>query len=185
MLNKWLLIMVCNAEQVVVSHGELCSESGCESSCVMLSQWLWVMVSYAEPVVVNHGLVCCAKGCELWRVILSQWLFIMMCIAEQVIVNHGEFYCSSGVLYWVSGFELCCGLLVNNGGLYRASGCESLFVMLCQSLWVMVSYIVARVWTMVCNAEPVVVNHGVLCWTSGCESWCVMLWPVTVNHGEL
>ena len=28
---------------------------------------------------------------------------------------------------------------------------------------------------MVCNSEPVVVNHGLLCGASGCESWCVLL----------
>jgi hypothetical protein len=31
------------------------------------------------------------------------------------------------------------------------------------------------VWIMVCNSEPVVVNHGLLCGASGCESWCVLL----------
>jgi hypothetical protein len=30
-------------------------------------------------------------------------------------------------------------------------------------------------WVMVCNAEPVSVNHGGLCWASGCES-CVLYW---------
>jgi len=38
--------MVCNAEQVVVSHGELCWASGCESCYIILSQWLWIMVCY-------------------------------------------------------------------------------------------------------------------------------------------
>jgi hypothetical protein len=49
---------------------------------------------------------------------------------------------------------------------------------------------------MVCNAEPVVVDHGVLYGVSGCESWCALLnqWllamlciaeQVIVNHGEL
>jgi len=28
---------------------------------------------------------------------------------------------------------------------------------------------------MLCNTEPVVVNHGFLCWASGCESWFIML----------
>jgi hypothetical protein len=115
-----------------------------------------------------------------------------------VVVNHG-------VLYWVSGFELCCAMLVNNSGLYCASGCE--FVMLCQLLWVMVSYIVPRVcimvcnaepvlWIMVCYVEPVVVNHVVLCCSSGCESWWAIMsqWvlimvcyceAVVVNHGVL
>ena len=60
----------------------------------------------------------------------------MVCIAEQVIVNHGELYC--------------------------ASGCESWFAMLCQFLWVMVSYAVPAVSIMVCYAEPVVVNHALL-----------------------
>jgi hypothetical protein len=40
LLSKWLLIMVCIAEQVIVNHGESYCESGCESWCVMLSQWL-------------------------------------------------------------------------------------------------------------------------------------------------
>ena len=164
----------------------------------MLCQRLWIMACYAEPVVVNHGVLYGSSGSASWCVILSQWLFMMMCIAEKwlwimvsftvpVVVNH----C---VLCWVSGFELCCAMLGNNSGLYCASGCE--LVMLCQLLWVMVSYIVPRVSIMVCNAEPVVVNHGVLCWTSGCESCCVMLWqwlwimvrynePVGVNHGVL
>ena len=49
---------------------------------------------------------------------------------------------------------------------------------------------------MVCDAEPVDVNHGVLCWASGCESSCAMLrqWlrimvsydePVVVNRDVL
>jgi hypothetical protein len=43
-----------------------------------------------------------------------------------------------------------------------ASGCESWWAMLSQWLWI-----------MVCNAEPVVVNHGVLCRARGCELWCI------------
>jgi hypothetical protein len=49
---------------------------------------------------------------------------------------------------------------------------------------------------MVCNTEPVVVNHGLLCCAKGCELWHVMLsqWllvmmciaePVVVIHGVL
>jgi len=38
--------MVCNDEQEVVSHGELCWASGCESCYIILSQWLWIMVCY-------------------------------------------------------------------------------------------------------------------------------------------
>ena len=29
-LGQWLLIIVCIAEKVIVSHGELCCVSGCE-----------------------------------------------------------------------------------------------------------------------------------------------------------
>jgi hypothetical protein len=87
MVDQWLWIMVCNVEQVVVSHGELCWTSGCESWCVMLSQWLWIMVCYAEPVVVNHGVLCWASGCESWCAMLSQWLWIMVSYDEQVVVN--------------------------------------------------------------------------------------------------
>ena len=49
---------MCNVEEVVASHSELCCASGCESLCVMLSQLLSMMVCYAEPVVVSHGEVC-------------------------------------------------------------------------------------------------------------------------------
>jgi hypothetical protein len=28
-LNQWLVIMVCNAAQVIVKYGELCCASGC------------------------------------------------------------------------------------------------------------------------------------------------------------
>jgi hypothetical protein len=48
---------------------------------------------------------------------------------------------------------------------------------------------------MVCNSEPVVVNHGLLYCAKGCELWRVILsqWlsimvcytkPVDVNHGD-
>ena len=51
-------------------------------------------------------------------------------------------------------------------------------------------------WIMVCQAEPVVVNHVVLFWASDCEPWCIILsqwlWimlchfePVVLNHVEL
>ena len=57
------------------------------------------------------------------------------------------------------------------------------------------SYAEAVVVNNICNAEPVVVNHGVLFCAIRCESWCIMLsqWfgimggysvPLDVNHGE-
>ena len=105
-MSQWLWIMtcyggpvivnVCNAEQVVASHSELCWTSGCESWCVMLCQWLWIMVCYAEPVVDNHGVLYWTSGCELCCVMLSQWLWIMVCYTEPVVVNHS-------VSYWASG----------------------------------------------------------------------------------
>jgi hypothetical protein len=157
--------MVCNAEQVVVSHGELCWASGCESWCVMLRQWLWIMVCYAEPVgvkhgvilsqwllimdcytvakVVNNGVLYWASGCKLWCVILSKWMWIMVSFTVPVVVNN-DLSC------WVSDCEICCTILVNHGALCWAIGCESWFVMLCQWLWVMVSYVVPGVWIMGC-----------------------------------
>jgi hypothetical protein len=84
MLSQWLLIMVCNSEPMVVNHGLLCPNKGCE-----------YMASYTKPVVVNHGMLCGAIGCESWCVLLSQWLLIMEYIAEQVTLNLGEFYCTS------------------------------------------------------------------------------------------
>jgi hypothetical protein len=55
----------------------------------------------------------------------------MVCYAEPVGVIHGVIH---GVLYW-------------------GSGCESLYVILYQWLWI-----------MVCYAVPVVGNRAVLCW---------------------
>jgi hypothetical protein len=89
MLIKWLWIMVCNAEPVVVSHGVQCWANGCVSWCTMVSQCLLIMVCNSEPVVVNHGLLCCAKGCNLWDVMLCQWFWIVLCYTEPVVVNHG------------------------------------------------------------------------------------------------
>ena len=142
------------------------------------------MDCYTVPKFVNYGVLYWASGCQSWCVILCQWMWIMVSFTVPVVVNND-------VSCWVSGCELCCAMLVNNNGLYCVSGCE--FVMLCQLLWVMVSYIVPRVWIMVCNAQPVVVNHGVLCWASGCELLCALLrqWlcimvgyaePVVLNH---
>jgi hypothetical protein len=40
-LCKWLLILLCIAEQVIVNHGEFHCASGCEWWYAMLSQSLW------------------------------------------------------------------------------------------------------------------------------------------------
>jgi hypothetical protein len=79
----------------------------------------------------------------------------------------------------------------NHGVSCRISGCESLFPMLSQWLWIIGYHTEALVlkhgdlcsaselfcdmlsqwlWIMVCYSGPVVANHGVLCWASGCES---------------
>ena len=215
----WLWIIVCYdqpvivnhrwyAEPVVMYHGVLCWDSGCESWCVMLSQWLWIMVCYAEPVVVNHGVLCWASVVNYVEIVAV----IMACYASMV-VNHSVL-CQPVmwmVCYSASGCESWCVC-------YDEPGCESWCAMLSQWLWIMVCYdepvVVNRgivmlrqwLWIMVCYAEPVVVNHGVLCWASGCELWCAMLsqwlwimscysepvlWimmsylPVVVNHGVL
>ena len=146
---------------MVVNHGVVCWDSGCESLCAMLRQWLLIMLCYAEPMVVNH----CA--------ILIQWLWIMVCYIEPVVVNRG-------VIYWASDCESWCVILSQLLWIMvcyaKLSGFESRCIMLskvvlnhdvlCWAQWlgIMVSY-----------AEHVVVNHGLLCWASGCESWCVML----------
>jgi hypothetical protein len=87
--NRWLWIMVCYAEPVVVNHGLLCWASGCKSLYVILCQWLWIMVYYYELVVVNDVVLFWASGGESWYDILSQWLWIMVSHAEPVVVNHG------------------------------------------------------------------------------------------------
>jgi hypothetical protein len=96
MQSKWLWIMVCNAEQVVVSHGVIHEANGCESWCVILIQWLLIIVCIAEAVAVNHVILCCDGDCESWWVMLCQG------------VNHG-------VLSWESGFKSCCDMDVSHG----------------------------------------------------------------------
>jgi hypothetical protein len=64
MLIQWLSIMVSYDEPVVVNHGLICCDKGCESWRAMLSQWLLIIVCYSEQVIVNHGELCCASGCE-------------------------------------------------------------------------------------------------------------------------
>ena len=76
---------------------------------------------------------------------VSQWLWNMVCYAEQEVVNYGE--------------------------LLRASGYESLCIMLSQWLCI-----------MVCYAAPVIVNHGVLFWASYCESCIILSQLVVVIH---
>ena len=98
---------------------------------------------------------------------LRQWLWIMVCYTEPVVVNHG--------------------------GLCRASGCKSWCVLLSYCLWVMVSYAEPKVnYGVYCRAsnyaEAVVANHVVLCWNSGCQSLCYPEQVVVnrdVSHGVL
>jgi hypothetical protein len=166
--------MVCYAEPVfceslcailvVGNHVVLCWGSGCESWCVKLiqwlwimvfyaEQWLWIMVSYDEPVVVHHGVIFWASDCESRCVIQSP-----------VVVNHVVLYCPSGC-------ESVCyaeQLVVINCELCWASGCESCYVMLIQSLFI-----------IDVSTELMVVHHGALCWASDCE-WR----SVIVNHGD-
>jgi hypothetical protein len=72
-------------------------------------------------------------------------MWIMMNNAESVVVN-----------------QMCYAepVVMKNGVLCWASGCELWCVLLSQWLCIIVFY-----------AEPYVVNHGVLFWASGCESW--------------
>jgi hypothetical protein len=128
MLRQWLYITICYTKPVVLNHCELCWASGCEtlwvklrycceSLWVMLSQWLWIIVCYAEPDVW-----------ESWCVMLSQWLWIIvlcwagclginMCYSEPVVGNHGVNPMPVGV---------------NHDAFCWASGCESLWVTMCQ-----------------------------------------------------
>ena len=140
------------------------------------------MRCYSEPVVVNHGVIYWTSGCESWFVMLSQWLWTMVWYTAPVVVKRGD-------LCWTSGCESWCVMLskwiVNQGVVCWATGCESWFVMLSQWFRSMVSYAVPGGLIMVCNAEPVVVNHALL-------YWFVWLWimvnndkPVVLNHGVL
>ena len=83
--------MACFAAPVVVSHGELCQASGCESWCVMLTQWLLIMDCYAVPKVMNHGVLYGASDCESWCAMLCKWLRVMVRYAAgPEVVRHGE-----------------------------------------------------------------------------------------------
>ena len=134
-------------------------------------------------MVVNYGESCCASGCESCCTMLSQsfgismctlchWVWIMLCYTQPVIGNTNMHAVPVGV---------------NHGELSWTSGCASLFAMLSQWLWIIVSYadpgvweswyamLSQLLWIMMCYAEPVVVNHCELCWSSGCEALWVIL----------
>jgi hypothetical protein len=113
--NQWMWMIDCHAVPKVVNHGDLCWASGCESWCVILSQWLWIMVWYARP-----------SSCESWCIMLSK-----------VVMNH-DVVCwaqSLGIMMYYAE-----AMVVYNGVLCWASGCESWFVILSQWLWIMVWY---------------------------------------------
>jgi hypothetical protein len=99
-------------------------------------------------------------------------------------------------------------VVVNNGVLFWAIGCYSLWEFLSQWLWTIVRYAEPVVvkhcelcWTqcvgiMACFAEAAGANHCESCWASGCEPWWGKLSqrltiivfdtePVVVNHCEL
>ena len=143
-LSHSLSIIVYYTESLVLYHCQLCRDSGCESWWGMLIQWF-----------VNHGVLCCSSGVESWRVMLSQWSWIIVSYAEPVVVKHCELCWAQGVgimvryakpvvvnhcamlnqvfgnyrvLFWASGCESRCECC--------ASGCESLWVMLSQWLWI-------------------------------------------------
>ena len=156
-----------------------------------MCQWLWIMVGYAELVVVNHGVLCWVSGCESVRLMLSQWLWIIVSYTEPVVGNHDVNAMPLGVnhvvLFWASRWESRCERF--------ASRCESLWIMMSQWLWNIVSYtkpVVVNhcvlcwdecVGIMVCYAESVIVYHCVLCW-AGCV-WIMVCYadPVVGNHG--
>ena len=98
-----------------------------------------------------------------------------------MVVNHGESRCASG-------FESCYIMLNQSLGIKMW--------MLCQWVWIMLCYSELFVGNHDVNALPVGVNHDELRWTSGYESWCAMLsqclWiivnyaePVILKHVEL
>jgi hypothetical protein len=146
-LSKWLWIMVCYFEPLVVNHGVFCWTSGWESLWIMMSQWLWIMVCYDKTVVVNlihnHWLSIAHNDSQPQSQHNTPWFtttgkyhnslwFTTIVYAEPVAVH-------LGVLCWASGCESWCVIL--------GSGCVTWCVMLSQWLWIMVIY-----------TEPVV--HG-------------------------
>jgi hypothetical protein len=88
-------------------------------------------------------------------------MWLIVSYAGSVVVNNG-------VLCWASGCETLWVMLSsvcrNHGVLCWASRCESLIVMLNQWLWIMVGYSVL-----------VGLNHGELCWARGWQSCCIIL----------
>ena len=168
MLNLWLWSMVCYADQVIVSHGEICGASSCDSCCVILSQWLWIMVCHAEQllwimvfhaeqVVVSHGELSWASGCESCCVTMGQWLLIIVCYSAPVVVNHV-------VSCWANVCESWCAILS-----------QWLLIMVYYAEQEVVNYAVLYLWIMVSYTEPVAVNDGFLCCANGCDSLWVKL----------
>jgi hypothetical protein len=133
---------------------------------------------------VNHGMLWCASGCASCCAMLRKWLN-MVSYADQVFVIHGEICWGSVFLLVMVSYAQ--PVVVNHGVLCSAIGCETLWVMVSQWLWMMECYaepVVVKqcalcraecVGIMVCYAEPVGVDHCEWCWAIGFESWCVIL----------
>jgi hypothetical protein len=113
----------------------------------------------------------------------NHWLSISHHDSQPLILENTQWLWWAqlmGIMLWYAR-----PVVVNQGFLCWAGGCESWFIRLRQWLWIIVYFL-----------ESVVVNHGVICWVNGCESLCVILsqwlwiiaWyaePLVMNHGML
>jgi hypothetical protein len=191
--TSWFTI-TCSALHTM-SHNHWCSITPHNTQPEDQFNTPWV---YTEPVVVHLGVLYGVSGCDTWCVMLNQWLWIIVYHGEPLVLNHGE-------LCWASGYESWSQTLAQHSNPWLTTTSSVLHTMI-NNHWLSITHYDSQpltqhstqwshwVWIMVCNAEPVVVNHGVLCWASGCESLCAMLsqwlWvivcntePVVVNHG--
>jgi hypothetical protein len=111
---KWLWILVCYAEPVVVYHGELCWVSGCESWCAMRYHDSQLLDQYNTPWFATIG-------SAYLTMIHNHWISITHHDSHPLAHYHHSSSFTTTVLWW-------------------ASGCVSWCLMLSQGMWIIVCY---------------------------------------------
>jgi hypothetical protein len=168
-LNQWLWIIVCYAEQLVVNHGDWYWASGYESLCVNPDSY---------PMAQHSSRWFIATGSTLITMILTHWLTITHHDSQPLahykttwFTTIGSAYLSMIQIHWIIITHHVSQPLAQHNSLW---------------LWILCLILHQRLWIIVCYAEQLVVNHGVLCWASGYESWWLMLrqwwWIIGHNH---
>jgi hypothetical protein len=206
MLSKWLWLMVCNAEQVVVSHGELCWAHMIHNHWVSithhdsqpLAQHYTPWLTATRISIAQHDSPSHAQHNTPWFTPLAQhtnscesccFILCRLCL-------------SYGVSCRAVGYEWYESVVVNYGAFCWTSGLESWCVMLSQWLWFMVHWLnithydsqpLAQhnsTWlTTTCSALHTINHNHLLSITHHVSQrlWIMVCYsePVVVNHGVL